>query len=98
MPAELRKGEVDGICAAVDAEQEAGGAVPFILDLSKVSFMGSHAMGVLLGLNSELKARGRRLIFAGLQPYVLQAITVSRVNKVMEIAADVEAAKKTVTS
>ena len=98
LPAELRKGEVDAICGAIDVEQAAALALPFVLDLSKVGFMGSLAMGVLMGVNSEFKARGQRLIFAGLQPNVLQSISVSRMNRLMEIAADVEAAKKAATS
>ena len=94
LPAELRKSEVDAICAAIDAEQPAAAALPFILDLSKVAFMGSLAMGVLIGLNKEFLTRGQRLIFASLQPNVLQSFRISRMNTMMEIVPDLVAAKK----
>jgi len=91
LAAELRKDEVEAICGAVDAEQPAA-ALPFILELSKVAFMGSLAMGVLIGLNKEFVNRGQRLIFASLQPNVLQSISMSRINKLMEIAPNLDAA------
>ena len=94
LAAELRKSEVDAICGAVDAEQPAASTLPFILDMSKVAFMGSLAMGVLIGLNKEFLNRGQRLVFASLQPNVHQSISISRVNRMMEIAPDLEAAKK----
>ena len=97
-PAELRKSEVDAICAAADAEQAAAPALPFILDLSKVDFMGSLAMGTLMGLNTEFRTRGQRLIFASLQPNVDRSIRASRMNKLMEIAPDLDAAKKSATA
>ena len=99
LPAELRKSEVDAICAAADAEQAAApAALPFILDMSNVAFMGSLAMGTLMGLNTEFRTRGQRLIFASLQPNVERSIRISRMNKLMEIAPDLESAKKSVAS
>jgi len=98
LPAELRKGEVDAICGAIDVEEAAAGpALPFILDLSKVAFMNSLAMGTLIGLNTEFRTRGQRLIFAGLQPNVQQSIAFTRMDKLMEIAPNLEAAKQNAT-
>jgi anti-anti-sigma factor len=100
LPDELRKSEVDAICAAVDAEQATTPTptLPFILNLSKVAFMGSLAMGTLMGLNTEFRTRGQRLIFASLQPNVDRSIRASRMNKLMEIAPDLDAAKKSATA
>jgi len=98
LPAELRKVEVDAICGAIDTELLAAPALPFILELSRVAFMGSAAMGVLIGLNQEFRNRAQRLIFASLQPNVLQSITITRMNKLMEFAPELEAAKKNAAS
>ena len=83
--------DLDTICAAIDRAQTAAPATPFIIDMGKVAFMGSLAMGVLVGVSQEFKARGQRLMFAALQPNVLQAIHVSRIHRVVEIVPDVEA-------
>src|SRR5262245_8982938 len=52
---ELGKSEVDAICSGIDAEQPAAPLLPFILDLANVSFMGSLAMGVIMGLFKEFQ-------------------------------------------
>jgi anti-anti-sigma factor len=99
LAAELRKqSEVEAICGAIDAARPAALALPFILDMSKVVFMGSLAMGVLIGLNNEFISRKQRLIFASLQRNVLQAIQVTHMNKMMEIVPDLETAKKNTKS
>jgi len=55
-------------------------------------------MGTLIGLNTEFRTRGQRLIFAGLQPNVQQSIKFTRMDKLMEIAPNLEAAKQSATS
>ncbi len=87
-----RMRSLDIICAAIDkAQQATAPAKSFIVDMAKVAFMGSLAMGVLVGVNNEFKKRGQRLIFSGLQRNVLQSLNVSRVNQLIEIAPDVAA-------
>src|SRR6185295_9211711 len=91
----LGKTEVDALCGEIDRAQSAAApTLPFILDLSHVSFMGSLAMGVLVGLHQEFRNRGQRLIFANLQPNVHQSFNVSRISGIMEIVTDVPAALK----
>lgn len=84
--------DLDAICAQIDQAQAAAPALPFILDLAKVMFMGSLAMGMLVGLNNEFKARRQRLIFAGLSSNVLRSLTVSRLDQIVEIVPDSAAA------
>jgi len=93
LPRELRKSEVDALCGEVDKAQAAAPpSLPFILDMASVRFVGSLAMGVLVGLNQEFRTRGQRLIFAGLQRNVHQAMTYSHINRIIEIMPDVSAA------
>jgi anti-anti-sigma factor len=90
---ELRKAEVDAVCAAVDAARAGGGAAsPFVLDLARVTFAGSLALGVLVGLSKEFRARNQRLVFVNLQPDVREPIQISRLNSVLEILPDVPTA------
>ena len=89
---ELRKGEVDAVCAAVDAARVAAVSSPFILDMARVTFAGSLALGVLVGLSQEFRSRQQPLIFVNLRPDVRQSMEISRINRVLEILPDVPTA------
>ena len=92
----LGKGEVDGICDGVDEARVAAPALPFVIDMAKVSYAGSLAIGVLVGLSQEFRNRNQRLIFASLQPTMSDAFKVTRLNRVMEILPDVATAMKSI--
>ena len=89
---ELRKGEVDAVCAAVDKARVAAPSSPFILDMARVTFAGSLALGVLVGLSQEFRSRQQPLIFVNLRPDVRQSMEISRINRVLEILPDIPAA------
>jgi anti-anti-sigma factor len=98
----LGKTEVNAICATVDQGQpvpavEKGGP-PFIIDMAKVDFAGSLAMGVLVGLNQEFRNRSQRLIFVSLQPDVQRAINTTRIHLILEILPDLPAAVRNIES
>src|SRR5215471_5915638 len=79
---EVRKEEVDEICGQVDEALKVAPALPFVLDMSRIRFLPSLAMGALMGLNQEFRRRGQRLIFAALQPNVRQSLSISRLNRI----------------
>ena len=89
---ELRKNEVDALCAAVDNARGLAPSLPFILDMTRVTFAGSMALGVLVGLSQEFRSRNQPLIFVNLSPPVRQAIEISRLNRILEIMPDVPTA------
>ena len=89
---ELRKSEVDAVCAAVDGARAGAPSSPFILDMARVTFAGSHALGVLVGLSQEFRSRQQPLIFVNLRPDVRQSIEISRINRVLEILPDIPTA------
>jgi anti-anti-sigma factor len=92
----LGKDEVDGICGGVDEARKTAPALPFIIDMAKVDYAGSLAIGVLVGLHQEFRTRGQRLIFVNLQFNLSEAFKVTRINRIMEILPDVPAALKSV--
>ena len=93
---ELRKTEVDQICAAVDEARGAMPNAPFILNMANVRFVPSLGMGVLVGLAREFQVRGQRLIFAAMQPDVRQSFTVSHLHRILEIVDDLPTARQSV--
>ena len=92
LASELRKPEVDGICGSIDGALAGAMGSPFILDMAPVTFAGSLALGVLVGLNKEFKNRGQRLIFVGIRPTLMQVLKMTHIDSLIETMADVEAA------
>jgi anti-anti-sigma factor len=92
----LYKSEVEGLCIAIDRARAAAPSLPFILDMAKVDFAGSLAMGTLVGLSQEFRTRSQRLIFASLQPDLHKALNIARLNRILEIMQDVPTALRSV--
>lgn len=90
----LGKEEVDQICNSIDHARLTAPMLPFIIDMAKVDFAGSLAMGVLIGLNKEFKTRNQRLLFVNIQPNLRQAISVVRMDRLIEIINDLPGALK----
>jgi anti-anti-sigma factor len=98
LSSQLGKSEVDGLCSATDAARGTAPTLPFILDMAKVGFAGSLAIGVLVGLHKEFQNRGQRLIFVGLQANLRDSFKVTRMNQILEILPDVPTALQSVES
>ena len=90
---ELRKNEVEQICAAVDEARGAAPTAPFIINMANVRFVPSMGMGVLVGLAREFQTRGQRLIFAAMSPNVKQSFTLSHLHRILEIVDDLPEAR-----
>ncbi|MGE5610942.1 MAG: STAS domain-containing protein [Bacillota bacterium] len=69
---------------------------PFILDIGKVKFVPSLSLGALVRLVNEFRARRQRLVLVSLQPAVRQVIAITRLDRIMEIMDDVDAALRSV--
>jgi anti-anti-sigma factor len=61
-----------------------------VLDLSKVRYAGSAALGMLLSLSKQLQGAGAKLALAGTQ-HIDTLFKVSRTVAVFEVAPDVNA-------
>ena len=60
-----------------------------VIDLSALAFVDSAGMGVLVTLYKRLTARGRRVVLAAAQPYVLRVMRVIRLDGIFEVFTDV---------
>ncbi|HOW73690.1 MAG TPA: STAS domain-containing protein [Phycisphaerae bacterium] len=78
--ATMTKLSVDVMTAAGKRPQ-----VPVVLDVSRVRFAPSVALGLLVQLSRGLKLEGRRLALVGVQPRLLATIRVTRLDSQMEI-------------
>lgn len=64
----------------------------FVLDLSRVSFIDSTGLGILISLMRQLKDDKGKLRLAGLQDEVRSIFEITRLFRVFEISNTVEAA------
>jgi len=65
-----------------------------IIDLSRVTILPSLALGLLVQISNTCKAREQKLTLAGLQPQIRKVFTITRLDRVFQIADSVEAAMK----
>lgn len=64
---------------------EATAGQPIVLDLCKVEFAPSVALGTLVNLAQDLKWSGRRMLLCGLTRQVRGTISVTRLDKLFEV-------------
>ena len=91
--------------AVVDLEplvsmlQTVGAARPkgVVIDLSKLTFMSSLAMGVILAFRRNVLAHGGRVKVAAVQPLVLDSFRRARLDKVFDLVDSVDVALANVT-
>lgn len=69
------------------------GSLPMVLDLSKVDFLPSASLGVLVKLQNESRQGGLRFMIVGLQPQVREVMTLTQLDKLFDIHASVDAAR-----
>jgi len=63
-------------------------AMRILLDLSKVQYIDSSAIGWLINSHKELKANGGRIVVHSVQPAVLQVLKLLKIEKVVAMAED----------
>jgi anti-anti-sigma factor len=75
-------------------DQSAGeGAVTIVvLDMSRVQIVPSLGLGVLIRMSTKCKSRQQRLKLAAVTPSVRQVLSITRLDRVLEMTETVEAA------
>jgi len=66
--------------------------VPIVLDISKVKFAPSVALGCLVQLNRDFKVDHRRMALIGVDPRLMGTIQVTRLDAILEIHGTLEQA------
>ncbi|MCD6303810.1 MAG: STAS domain-containing protein [Planctomycetes bacterium] len=63
-----------------------------LLDMTELEFICSAGLGVLIRARGELRARGGRMMLAGLRPLVARLLETTRLTRLFEIYPTVDAA------
>jgi anti-anti-sigma factor len=77
---------IDGVLNA--ASQRPG--VPIVIDMSAVRFAPSVALGAFVQLSKSLKMEGRRIGLFGVERRVFNTMSVTQLNKILEIRDTLE--------
>jgi anti-sigma B factor antagonist/stage II sporulation protein AA (anti-sigma F factor antagonist) len=76
----------------------AGGGAGIVLDFSRVDYISSVGLRVLMIAGKAARARGARIAVAGLRPVVQEIFAISRFNGVVEIFPTVAVALAAISS
>ena len=93
---ELDFGTTPRVLSAVEGEPPAGASV--IIDLTRVGFCDSSALGALIAVRQSTAAAGGRTFLAGTQRQVSSALTVTSLDQLFVMCADVDAALREIGS
>jgi anti-sigma B factor antagonist len=89
----MDEGQLKALVGLID---EAAGADPeialIVLDLARVTILPSLALGRLVQIANNCKARNQGLKLTGLQPQIRKVFAITHLDQVFEIADTAEAA------
>ena len=81
---ELDLGEADKLRLTLDKELFQGKIRHLIINLSRVTFMDSSGLGVILGRYKRLTHQGGKVVLVGAQPPVNRILELSGLLQIME--------------
>jgi anti-anti-sigma factor len=68
------------------------GVMRVVLDLSRVQIVPSLGLGAIVQLSNKCKARQQRLKLAAVQPQVRQTMSITKLDRILDLEETVEAA------
>lgn len=88
-------GELDhhvaaGIRESVDRELQRTGAVNVAFDFTRVTFMDSSGIGVIMGRYKTTRALGGKVVIFGASENVRRIISMSGIDELVTVSADLE--------
>jgi anti-sigma B factor antagonist len=72
-----------------------GGSTRIVIDLNRVGFLDSTALGVMVGAHKRLREAGHGLVLACTQPSILRVLDVTGLSSVFALHDSVDAAVTT---
>jgi anti-anti-sigma factor len=75
----------------IDQAATKPGVTVVVLDMSRVQIVPSLGLGALVQLSNKCKARQQRLKLAAVQPQVRQTMSITKLDRILELVDSVEA-------
>jgi len=90
-------GELDALVSPRLAEElqnlaEKVGGESVVLDMARVSFLQSEALGALVAFRNQLKDRGAVVAVAGPSPPIRRALHITRLDVIFDVYPDLDEA------
>jgi anti-anti-sigma factor len=82
---------VRAMTEAIDRAAGEPGVVTVVLDMSRVQIMPSLGLGALIQLSYRCKTRQQRLKLAAVQPQVRDAMSITKLDQILDLVDTVEA-------
>ena len=86
LPIDLDFSEFDRLNDALLSEVGAEPGGRWVLDLSKLDYMGSASLGLMVNLRQQIKEAKGRLILCGMSPRLIQIFRTCCMEKLFKIA------------
>ncbi|MGH7608603.1 MAG: STAS domain-containing protein [Candidatus Dormibacteria bacterium] len=85
-------GDVDGssqeLGRAYDQATAEGGGAEVILDFTKVDYINSSGIALIVSVLAKARAAGRRVVAVGLSPHYRQIFEITRLSDFIELRAE----------
>ena len=90
-------GELDALVSQQLAEElqslaDKVGGEPVVLDMARVSFLQSEALGALVAFRNQLKDRGATVAVAGPTPPIRRALHITRLDVIFDVYPNLDEA------
>ena len=82
---------VRAMTESIDRAAGEPGVVTVVLDMSRVQIMPSLGLGALIQLLYRCKSRQQRLKLAAVQPQVREAMSITKLDQILDLVDTVEA-------
>jgi len=76
----------------IDEAATKPGVTTVVLDMSRVQIVPSLGLGALVQLNKKCRARQQRLKLAGVVPMVRQTMSITKLDRILDLEDSVDAA------
>lgn len=88
----LEEKDLKQLSQMIDTASSEQPATLVVIDLAKVQMLPSLGLGTLVQISNKCRARQQRLRLAAVTPPVRQVLSITRLDRVLDLADSVEAA------
>ena len=81
----IKSGDEYNLADKIEKYIEPGKAPKFIIDLSKVPFLNSAALGVFLNIYKRVESLNGRIVFSGLNSEIEKLMEITRLTSIFEV-------------
>lgn len=76
----------------VDESAAPGAVSVVVLDMSKVQFLPSLSLGILVQMSTKCRARQQKMKIAGLSPQLKEMFRITKMDRILELVDSVDSA------